>query len=103
MTADAGSVTIRSSGTVTNSGSLHAHTTINIADKDNTSTENFTNSGTLLADTTLTIKAAAVTNSGSMQGTTGSTVTATSFDNSGTCITSNTVNDSGVITLTSFV
>jgi hypothetical protein len=100
MTADAGSLTLRANGTVTNSGSMHAATTVDIADKNNSTTENFTNSGILLADTALTAKAANFTNTGSMQGTTGTTLTATSLNNSGSLIASNTAGNSGTFNLT---
>ena len=103
MTSDLGSVTARINGAITNSGTLHAKTTLDIADKANGSTENVTNSGTLIADGSLTAKAVSFTNQsgGKVQGTTGTSLNATSLTNAGTFIASNTAGQSGTFTLAS--
>ncbi|WP_156298812.1 hypothetical protein, partial [Neptunomonas antarctica] len=103
ITADTGSVTARVDGTLNNSGTLHAKTTVDIADKANSSTENILNSGTLIADGSLVAKAASFTNQAgaTVQGTTGTTVTATALINDGTFIASDTAGQSGNFTLSS--
>lgn len=103
MTSDAGSVTVRVNGTVSNSGTLHAKTTLDVADKTGGSTQNVTNTGTLLADGSITAKAASFTNQagGKIQGTTGTTLSATSLTNAGTFVASDTVGQSGTFTLSS--
>lgn len=103
ITSDAGSVTTRINGALTNSGTLHAKTTLDIADKANGSTENITNSGTLIADGSITSKAASFTNQvgATVQAATGATLTATALNNAGTFIASNTAGQSGAFTLAS--
>jgi filamentous hemagglutinin family protein len=102
VTADAGAITVRVNGTVNNSGTIHAKTSIDLADKSGGSTENITNSGTILAVTSITAKAAAVTNqaAGTIQGTTGTTLSATSLANAGTFTVASAPNQSGTLTLT---
>jgi adhesin HecA-like repeat protein len=101
MTADTGSVTARVNGTLNNSGTLHAKTTLDIADKTNGSTENVTNSGVLIADGSMTAKAASFTNQlgGTVQGTTGTTLNATNLTNAGAFIASNNAGQAGTFTL----
>lgn len=99
ISADAGNVTARLGGTVTNSGTLYAHGTLDVADGSNGVSENLTNSGTMLADGSLSLKGAALTNTGNMQGSTGSTVTATSLNNSGLLVASATTGQSGTFTM----
>lgn len=103
VTADLGSVTARVNGTLSNSGTLNAKTTLDLADKNNGSTVNVTNTGTVIADGSITAKAASFTNqaSGRIQGTTGTTLNATSLTNAGTFIASNTSTQSGTFTLAS--
>jgi filamentous hemagglutinin len=103
ITSDTGSVTARVDGTLNNSGTLHAKTTVDIADKANSSTENIINSGTLIADGSLVAKAGNFTNQtgATVQGTTGTTVTATALINDGTFIASDTAGQSGNFTLSS--
>ncbi len=95
ITADAGSMALRTSGAVNNSGLLHAAISLSIADKNNGSTETLTNSGTIYAQGdsstsgTLSINAASLNNSGIIQGNNTATVSAAntsgnSIDNSGT-------------------
>lgn len=104
ITSDTGSVTAGIDGTLNNSGELHAKTTLDIADKANTGTENITNSGTLIADGSISVNAASVNNQvgATVQGTTGTTVTATELINAGTFIASDTAGQSGNFTLSSF-
>jgi filamentous hemagglutinin family protein len=99
ITADAGSVTARIDGTLSNSGTLHAGTTVDIADRNGSGSENLSNSGTLLADGNLTVQANDVTNSGATQGTTGTTLTAATLNNTGTFIASDTNGDAASFTL----
>lgn len=99
ITADAGNVTARLNGTVTNSGTVFAHGTLDMADRNNAATENLSNSGTMLADGSLILKGAALTNTGGIQGSTGSTVTGTSLNNSGDFVASDTAGQSGTFNL----
>ncbi|TCV82883.1 two-partner secretion domain-containing protein [Sulfurirhabdus autotrophica] len=101
MTSDAGSVTARVNGTVNNSGTLHAKTTFDIADKTNGSTENVTNSGILMADGNIAARAASFHNlfGARLQAATGSVLSATNLTNDGTYIASSTVGQTGKIDL----
>jgi adhesin HecA-like repeat protein len=105
ISSDLGSVTARVNGTLTNSGTVHAKTTLDLADKTNGSSENLINTGTgtLIADGRITAKAASVTNQsgGTVQGTTGTTLAATSLTNAGNFIASNSAGQSGTFTLAS--
>jgi len=103
ISADAGSLSTRVNGMLSNSGTLHAKTTLDMADQSASSTENVTNSGIIIADGNLIVKAASFVNQSgaAVQGTTGSTFTATSLTNAGTFISSNTAGQSGNFTLTS--
>ncbi|MDF1590779.1 MAG: hemagglutinin repeat-containing protein [Desulfobacterales bacterium] len=83
MTSDAGSVTARIDGAFVNSGTLHAKTTLDIADKTNGSSENVTNSGTLLADATLQLKGDDIVNTGEIQAVQGTHLDAATFANAG--------------------
>lgn len=98
ITADAGNVTARLNGTVTNSGTIFAHATLDMADRSGSTTESVSNSGTLLADGYLSLLASTLTNTGGMQGTTGSLVAASSFNNSGLFVASGTPGHSGIVT-----
>jgi len=83
--SNAGATTLHVNGTLDNSGTVHATTDIDIADRDGTSTQTVTNSGTLLADQAFALKAANMTNAavGRVQASTGSTVATGSLDNQG--------------------
>ena len=101
ITADAGSVTGRINGTLANSGSLQAKTTLDLADKAGGGTENIVNSGILLADGGLTVKATSIDNQagGTLQGGAGTTLVANSLNNAGTLIASNAAGQAGALTL----
>ena len=101
ITADAGSVTGRINGTLANSGSLQAKTTLDLADKAGGGTENIVNSGVLLADGGLTVKATNISNQtgATLQGGAGTTLVANSLNNAGTLIASNTAGQAGALTL----
>lgn len=83
VTADAGNLAIRSGGTITNNGALHASGTGSISDATSGATADITNTGTIVTEGALTMKAATLTNSGGIQGN-GATVTAGTLTNSGT-------------------
>lgn len=53
ISSNTGSITARINGTLSNSGTLHAGTTLNIADQNAGSSETVINSGTLIADDSL--------------------------------------------------
>lgn len=101
ITADTGSVTARINGTLANSGMLHAKTTLDIADKTNSSTENISNTGKLIADGRITAKAASFTNifGATVQGATGTTLGATTLSNAGTFIASDVTGSASTLTL----
>lgn len=101
ITADAGGVTARINGTLANSGTLQAKTTLDLADKTGGNTQNIVNSGILLADGDLTVKATNITNQADamLQGGASSTLVATSLANAGTLIASNTAGQTGALTL----
>lgn len=103
VTADAGSVAVRVNGSVINSGTLHAGTTLDIADASNGGSESLVNSGTLIADGALVLKASSVANQAgaTVQGASGTTLAANTLNNAGTFIASNTVGQSGTLTLAS--
>ncbi|QJQ06548.1 filamentous hemagglutinin N-terminal domain-containing protein [Undibacterium piscinae] len=101
MTADAGSLILRSNANVLNSGTIHAAGTLDIADQNNGSTENFTNTGSLLADTNITAKAANFINTGNLQATAGISLQANSLNNSGTLTGSTTAGKSASLNLNS--
>ena len=103
ITADAGSVTARIDGTLDNSGTVHAETTIDLADKSNGGTGDVINSGVLLADGALNANVATFTNQlrGTVQGTQGTTLVATTLNNEGTFVASSTNGQSGSFTVDS--
>lgn len=100
ITSDAGSVTTRINGTLTNSGTLHAKTTLDMADKANGSTENISNSGILLADGSMAAGAANFINTGVIRASTGTTLNATNLTNSSTFIASDSSGANASLTLT---
>jgi adhesin HecA-like repeat protein len=97
VTADLGNVTARVNGVITNSGTIHAKSVLDLADMTNGGSEDITNSGTLISDGSLTAKAGDFTNQlgGNVQGTTGTTLNATALNNAGTFTASNTAGQAG--------
>ncbi len=89
LSAAAGNTTLRVDGSVDNSGTLHAHGRLDIADRAGGRAVDVDNSGSALADGALNIAAGTLSNSGALQANTGTTVNATRLDNSGSFITSN--------------
>ena len=85
LQASAGAATLRVSGTLDNSGTVHATGNIDIADRAGAATQAVTNSGTLLTDQALVLTAANMANTatGRVQAYTGSTVAASRLDNAG--------------------
>lgn len=68
ITSDTGSVTATIDGTLNNSGTLQAKTTMDIADQSGGNTGTLTNTGTVLAQEDLSIDVAGLTNSHIIQG-----------------------------------
>ncbi|WP_036177525.1 hemagglutinin repeat-containing protein [Massilia sp. 9096] len=105
ISADAGGVRVRANGTVSNSGTVHAAGTLDIADRNGGATQNLSNTGTLLADGSMRIGGAALANAAGavIQANTGSTVQGASLNNQGTWLLSthgalDTVGVSGALT-----
>ncbi|MDB5954060.1 hemagglutinin repeat-containing protein [Ramlibacter sp.] len=86
--ADTGATTVRVGGSMDNSGTLYAATTLDIADTAGAGSESLTNSGTLIADGRMDVKAGTTRNTGWAQAATGSGITAASLDNGGTWLLS---------------
>ncbi|MFC4424401.1 hemagglutinin repeat-containing protein [Cupriavidus pampae] len=101
ITADKGAATLRVDGAIDNSGTVHAATTLDIADRNGTGTQSLTNSGNLLADRDLALKAAAIrnTSTGWMQADAGSRIDAGSLDNAGAVLLSQQSTANDTITL----
>jgi filamentous hemagglutinin family protein len=98
ISSDTSSLTIRNGGTLTNSGILHAHTAVDIADATGARTQTVSNSGTILAETNLTLLGNTITNSGTIQGTQTSTLSALGqLTNSGTVILGNAASYVGTL------
>ncbi len=72
INADTGELRIRSGGSVTNTGDLHAGTNIDIAGIDGGASVNLINNGIALADTQMKVVAASLVNTGTLQAGTGS-------------------------------
>jgi filamentous hemagglutinin family protein len=75
ISADSGKITGRISGALDNSGTLHAKTTLDLADKANGNTGTLTNSGTILAEGALGARITSLTNSNVIQGTGANAIT----------------------------
>lgn len=80
-----GSAVVRADGTIANSGTIHAGTSLDIADSNGGATEALDNSGNLLSDGTLTLAGGTTKNqsNGWIQAAGGSRVDAGSLDNAG--------------------
>ncbi|MFC4423199.1 hemagglutinin repeat-containing protein [Cupriavidus pampae] len=102
ITAGKGAATLRVDGAIDNSGTVHAATTLDIADRNGTGTQALINSGNLLAERDLALKAAAIRNTttGRVQADAGSRIDASSLDNAGAMLLSRQANANGIITLT---
>lgn len=101
ITADKGSTTLRVDGSITNNGTIHAATTLDIADRNGTGMQAVTNSGDLLSDGALAMKAGAIQNtaSGWVQANTSSTIEGTSLDNAGAMLLSQQASASDTVAL----
>lgn len=102
MTADKGASTLRVDGTIVNSGTIHAATTLDVADHGGNGTASVTNSGNLISDGALALRATDVTNtsSGWVQATTGSQISAASLNNAGAMLLSQQATAQDTVTTT---
>lgn len=108
LTASTGSTTLRVNGTIGNSGTVNAATTLDVADGAGAGSETVNNSGLLLAGKDLQLKAATVSNqaqNGWIQASDSSSVQAGTLTNDGTWVLStqdnglqSTVNVTGILT-----
>jgi len=91
LTAGQGATTLRVNGTITNTGTINAGSTLDIADRAGTGSENLDNNGLLLTGKDLQLKASTVTNqaaNGWIQAAESSTVQANTLTNAGTWVLS---------------
>lgn len=108
LTASTGSTTLRVNGTIGNSGTINAATTLDIADRAGAGSQNVDNNGLLLAGKDLQLKAATVSNqaqNGWIQASDSSSVQAGTLTNDGTWVLStqdngqqSTLNVTGTLT-----
>lgn len=86
VSADAGTLTVRSGGTLNNGGTLNAGGSVDIADSTGGASESVINNGDVLAGQNLQLQGQSVTNGGWLQAGGSNTVSANSLSNSGTIV-----------------